>query len=145
MKVELAVATPWMPRAGTECEIQLDCTGDRWWRVVFLGAGDPPSMFQVRRIDKAMPALGTITNMREAGCEMMIVIGALDEATPCGKRPTVGTNGLYRYCAHHMKMCADAGATTLVWDRTGLAILECARVYEVITAEELPEVLASIG
>jgi hypothetical protein len=35
---------------------------------------------------------------------------------PCGATPTVGGNGLYRYCEHHMRMAAKAGATTLQRD-----------------------------
>lgn len=35
---------------------------------------------------------------------------------PCGATPTVGGNGLYRYCERHMRMAAKAGATTLERD-----------------------------
>lgn len=52
----------------------------------------------------------------DEGCAMMV--GSPVVAIACGRAPTVGGNGLYRYCARHMQMVADAGATTLQYDDT---------------------------
>lgn len=57
----------------------------------------------------------------DVGCEMMVDFVAWDDVAGmpsrrCGRTPTVGTNGLYRYCRRHMRMVADAGATTLQYD-----------------------------
>jgi len=47
-------------------------------------------------------------------CQMML--SGPGEGLRCHVRPTVGGNGMYRYCERHMRMAADASATTLVWD-----------------------------
>ncbi len=47
-------------------------------------------------------------------CQMMMV-GEFDGHT-CGIVPTVGGNGLYRYCAAHFDMVIRAGSSTAVRD-----------------------------
>jgi hypothetical protein len=47
-------------------------------------------------------------------CEM--IVGSLEDERRCNATPTVGGNGLYRYCQHHMRVVAAAGATTLQYD-----------------------------
>lgn len=54
--------------------------------------------------------------MNETPCEMMLDGPNVEHPKSCGVTPTVGTNGLYRYCAHHMELVKNAGATTLVYD-----------------------------
>lgn len=46
-------------------------------------------------------------------CEMMLSAPGEDERS-CGASPTVGGNGLYRYCERHMRLIGQALGTTLV-------------------------------
>jgi hypothetical protein len=57
---------PWMPEVGDECEVQLDVTGDRWWRVRYLGRGHgtSPQAIRVTRKLLDMPSLGVVMNIR---------------------------------------------------------------------------------
>lgn len=54
---------------------------------------------------------------RDHPCEMSLSAPGEEPYRACGATPTIGHNGLYRYCARHMQICEDAGATTLVYDR----------------------------
>jgi hypothetical protein len=60
--------------------------------------------------------VGAMTAPAEIACEMMIDGPNVERPRSCGALPTVGTNGLYRYCDHHMAIQAGAGATTLKFD-----------------------------
>jgi hypothetical protein len=55
------------------------------------------------------------------GCAMMVGRGM----RRCGATPTVGTNGIYRLCRRHMRMVADAGATTLKYDDRSRCLVRC--------------------
>ncbi len=60
------LGTPWMPSPGDACDLQLDVTGDRWWRARYLGPGpgDRPWGLRVWSIDPEMPRLGIVVQMR---------------------------------------------------------------------------------
>jgi hypothetical protein len=80
---------------------------------------DAPTRENLRVIagDRVGPPRGkTVTTPSEIACEMMIDGPNVEHPRSCGALPTVGTNGIYRYCEHHMARQAAAGATTLVFD-----------------------------
>lgn len=71
------------------------------------------------------------------GCQMTLGAIRADgpeqlEGRACGATPTVGGNGLYRYCEGHFRMVAGAGATTLVRDdpRAAAITAEAQRVLD---------------
>jgi hypothetical protein len=72
-------------------------------------------------------------------CQMMLHAFTAREHPCCA--PSVGGNGLYRYCERHMRMVADAGATTLVWD----AATALGRQVQVLADEQERQWLGEIA
>ncbi len=65
-------SSPWVPELGDACEVQLDVTGDRWWRVRYLGSSEYFGSsgrlwkwrFRMQPFDLDMPRLAIVVQMR---------------------------------------------------------------------------------
>lgn len=99
----------------------------RWYTetlpVLAAGAGNRIGVVESGGF-RAGDALAAGLDPAKIPCQMMLGggPGSLTER-PCGTTPTVGGNGLYRYCERHMRMAASAGATTLQRDANGTVTL----------------------